>query len=140
MTTHHEGGCLCGAVRYRTTSEPVRVIACHCNTCRLRTGAIYGVGVYFAEDDVEFLGGERRSYQFNSDESGRWVRNEFCANCGTTVSWTLEMRPGMRAIAGGSYDDPRWFTILAHIWTRSARDDMRYAEHVDVFEQALPPA
>ena len=71
-------------------------------------------------------------------ESGRWIRNEFCPQCGTTVSWTLEMRPGLRAIAGGSLDDPNWYTIAAHIWTRSARPDMCYPDHVEVHEQALP--
>ena len=140
MTTLQlEGGCQCGAVRYRTSDQPVRVIACHCSTCKLRTGAPYGIGVYLNDKDVEFTQGSMRTFEFRSDESGRWLRNEFCERCGTAVSWTLEMRPGLRAIAGGTYDDPNWFKIQAHIWTRSARDDMRYPDHVDVFEQALPP-
>ena len=101
------------------------------------TGAAYGVGVYFDDDDVEFTRGTTKTYEFHSDESGRWIKNEFCATCGTTVTWTLELRPGLRAIAGGTYDDPTWFTVQAHIWTRSARDDMRYPEHVDVFGKAL---
>ncbi len=137
----HEGGCLCGGVRFRTTNKPVRVLACHCTTCKQRTGAAYGVGVYFAERDVEFTDGDTASYELRSDTSGRWIRkrNEFCRRCGTTVSWTLEMRPGVRGIAGGSFDDPHWFQIQAHIWTRSARSDMRYSDDVQVHEQALPP-
>ena len=79
------------------------------------------------------------TYEFHSDESGRWLRNEFCNTCGTKVSWTLEMRPGLRAIAGGTYDNPNWFDVLAHIWTRSARPDMSYPDHIKVFEKALPP-
>ncbi len=47
------------------------------------------------------------------------------------------MRPGLRAIAGGSYDDPNWFELAAHIWTRSARSDMRYPENMKVCEEAL---
>ena len=31
---------------------------------------------------------------------------EFCLNCGGTVTWTAEALPGLRAIAGGSFDDP----------------------------------
>lgn len=135
-----EGGCQCGAVRYRTTDRPKRVLACHCASCKHRTGAAYGIGVYFDDNDVEVTRGELRTYEFRSDESGRWIRNEFCEACGTTVTWILELRPGLRAVAGGTYDDPDWFGVQAHIWTRSARGDMRYPEHVDVFEKALPPA
>jgi len=134
---NNAGGCQCGAVRFVTKGEPVRAMACHCATCKLRTGSPYGIGVYFEESAVEFSQGELHSYQFESDTTGRWIRNEFCAKCGSAVSWTLEMRPGMRAIAGGSYDDPSWFEIAAHIWTRSARPDMCYPDNMHVCEEAL---
>jgi len=131
------GGCLCGAVRYRTTMSPVRVLACHCTTCKQRTGAAFGIGVYFNEGEIEFTAGKTDSYQFHSDESGRWIKNYFCTQCGTTVSWKTEMRPGLQAIAGGSYDDPSWFSIEAHIWTQSACNGISFPEEVDVHEQAL---
>ncbi len=131
------GGCLCGAVRFETSDNPVRAIACHCTTCKLRSGSPYGIGVYFEDNNVEFTQGKLLSYQFKSDTTGRWIRNEFCSKCGSTISWTLEMRPGLRAIAGGSYDDPNWFELAAHIWTRSARSDMRYPENMKVCEEAL---
>lgn len=134
----HEGGCLCGAVRYRTVGEPVRAMACHCGTCRRRSGSVFAVGVYFEESQVTITQGELRSYEFHSSESGRWFRNEFCVQCGSTVTWTLEMRPGIRGVAGGSFDDHHWFDLSTHIWTENARADMRYADHVDVVAKALP--
>lgn len=135
--TQHEGGCLCGAVRFRTTGNPVRSMACHCTTCKQRSGSPYGVGVYFNEDQVEFLAGTLQHYQFESDTSGRWIRNEFCSVCGSAVTWTTQMRPGLRAIAGGSFDNPDWYDIEAHIWTRSARPDMRYPDNMPLHEEAL---
>jgi len=132
------GGCQCGAVRFESSGEPVRAMGCHCTSCKLRTGAPYGVGVYFKEEQVQFLQGDVQHFQHASDTTGRWIRNEFCGQCGSTVSWTLEMRPGLRAIAGGAYDDPDWYTIEAHIWTRSARSDMCYATDMPVHEKALP--
>lgn len=139
MTNKNQtGGCQCGAVRFRTTDIPKRVIACHCTTCKQRTGAAYGIGVYLADEDVEFTQGTLKSFEFRSDESNRWLRHEFCENCGSTVSWTLEFRPGLRGMAGGAYDDPDWFTINAHIWTQSARGDMCYPDDMEVHEQALP--
>jgi len=137
MTTTHEGGCQCGAVRFRTSAEPQRVIVCHCATCKQRTGAAYGIGLYFNEADIEFLQGKMRTFEFYSDESKRWLRNEFCENCGSAVTWTLELRPGLRAIAGGAYDNPDWFEIPTHIWTRSARSDMCYPDHVKQYEKAI---
>jgi len=136
VSTQH-GGCQCGAVRFATTESPVRAMACHCTTCKLRSGSPYGVGVYFNEDDVTMNQVDLGSYQFKSDTTGRWIRNEFCLNCGSAVSWTLEMRPGLRAIAGGAYDNPSWFAIDAHIWTRSARQDMCYPSDMPVHEEGL---
>ena len=113
-------------------------MACHCSGCKKRTGSAFGIGIYFNDNEVEFSGIERGSYQFESDTTGRWIRNEFCPQCATTVSWTLEMRPGLRAIAGGTFDDPRWFTLESHIWTRSACNAILYPDDVGVFEKALP--
>ena len=134
------GGCQCGAVRFRTTDTPARVIACHCTTCKQRTGAAYGIGVYFAEADVDIYQGRLRTYEFRSDESGRWIRHEFCEVCGSAISWTLEMRPGVRGMAGGCYDDTDWYRVDGHIWTQSARSDMCYPPQMAVYEKALPPA
>ncbi len=134
----HQGGCQCGAVRFATSDQPARVIACHCRTCKQRTGGAYGIGVYFDESDVEILQGELGIFEFHSAESGRWLRNEFCPKCGCTVTWTLELRPGVRGIAGGNYDNPNWFDIQAHIWTESARPDMQYPDSVVVHEKAIP--
>jgi len=134
----HAGGCQCGAVRFETSGDPVRAMGCHCTTCKLRTGAPYGIGVYFEDHQVKLLQGDVRYFQFESDTTGRWIKNEFCPLCASTVLWTLEMRPGLRAVAGGAYDDPDWYTVEAHIWTRSARSDMCYAENMKVYEKALP--
>jgi hypothetical protein len=36
------GGCLCGAVRFRVTAEPLAAYYCHCSMCRKISGSIYG--------------------------------------------------------------------------------------------------
>ncbi len=131
------GGCQCGAIRFSTSDTPVRTIACHCTTCKLRSGSPYGVGVYFNDKDVEITQGDIHTFEFRSDTTGRWIKNEFCPSCGSCISWTLEMRPGLRAVAGGSFDNPNWYEIEAHIWTRSARSDMRYPDGMLIHEESL---
>jgi len=120
MTGIHEGGCLCGAVRYRVTNAPAGTGACHCKFCQRRTGSAFGIGAYFRQEDVAITRGVLTSYEYRSDESGRWLRMEFCPTCGTTVTWTFELLPGTRAVAGGTFDDPSWLKIEWHSWLRSA--------------------
>jgi hypothetical protein len=136
-----EGGCLCGAVRYRVRNAPFRTSVCHCKFCQRRTGSAFGVGVYFKKDDFELLRGELKSYEHRSDESGRWLRMEFCPKCGTTVTWTLELFPDGRGVAGGSFDDSSWLEIERQTWTRSRQHWLPLAADIEAFEKsAIQPS
>lgn len=132
----HEGGCLCGAVRYRVRGEPVRSSACHCTYCQKRTGSAFGVGAYFGAADVEITRGRLTAYEHRSDESGRWLRNEFCPVCGVIVTWTAEAMPGLRAIAGGTLDDPKRLRIARHGWTRSKHPWVVLPPGAEVYEKS----
>lgn len=131
MAEIHEGGCLCGAVRYRVVGNPIEALICHCTLCQRRTGSAFGISIYFDEKDVAITHGVLNTYEYRSDESHRWIKTEFCPTCGTTVTWTAEELPGGRGIAGGTFDDPNWFTISRHYWTRSAQHWMVYPAGVE---------
>jgi hypothetical protein len=115
----HEGGCLCADIRYRVRGRPVRAFACHCRFCQRRTSTALGVVTFFPREDVEFSGRPRASYQTTSDESGRCVTLDFCPRCGTNVGAALEHLPAEYVVSGGTFDDPNWFVLSKHIWTRS---------------------
>ena len=134
MADIHEGGCVCGAVRYKTSGPPKRVSACACTWCQKRTGSAFGLSVYFDQNDVEFLQGSLRKYRLTSDARRR-VESEFCAVCGTTVTFTLELRPGLRGIAGGTFDQPTfWYHLERFGYTRSKPDWMQIPEGLEVFD------
>ena len=135
MNALHEGGCACGSVRYRVQGEPEICQICHCRFCQRRTGSAFGTVAYFAEDRVTLLNGVLTDYEHRSDETGRWLRTEFCPVCGTTVTHTTELRPGLRGIAAGTLDDPDWFRIDRHIWSRSARPWVSIPDGVEVYEK-----
>jgi hypothetical protein len=133
MDRVHEGGCACGAVRYRVHGEPTVGLVCHCRFCQRRLGSAFAVIAYFDERAVEITRGELASCEHRSDETARWLRMEFCPSCGTTITHTAEVRPGWRGVAGGTFDDPGWFRIERHIWTRSARPWVVIPADVDVY-------
>ena len=50
------GGCVCGAVRFRTTAETSRITICHCTWCQRCTGTAFGTEVVFNSDEVGITG------------------------------------------------------------------------------------
>ena len=140
MPEVHEGGCLCGAIRYRANGNPRRGTACHCTFCQRSTGGALSIHAWFDEQNVEFTGEELATYEQRSDESNYWLRLHFCNRCATTVMLTLEKAPGICLISGGTLDDPNSFKIDTHVWTRSAQHWMVFPQNVDCFETSSSAA
>src|SRR4030095_5429421 len=104
----HAGGCMCGAVRFKTTGEPSRVTIYHCTGCQRRTGTAFGTEGVFNSAQSELTGAELARYRLVSDESGRWLEVAFCRRCGTNLGFTLEAVPGVRTLPAGAVDDSTW--------------------------------
>ena len=58
MSDQTEGGCMCGAVRFVATGEPIGVAWCHCQSCRKHSGAPVSVFVAFRRDACTATKGE----------------------------------------------------------------------------------
>ncbi len=134
--THH-GGCACGAVRYAVHTKPVLGTVCHCRFCQRRLASAFAVMASFPEDSVEILQGQLLTREHHSDVSGRWLRMEFCPTCGTTICHTAELRPGLRTIAAGTFDEPGWFTIDRHIWVQSKLPWVVIPDGVATYQQGF---
>ena len=133
MSEIHEGGCLCGNVRYRTTGQPLRTLVCHCTFCQKFTGSSYNVESMFPEESVAFSGAPTSQYNHPTDDGSRQAHINFCGNCGTTVSLTFDRSPGIRCISRGTFDDPNWVSVTANIWTRSAQGGVALPANIDCF-------
>src|SRR4051812_15509689 len=105
----NRGGCLCGAVRYATSSEPVLVTYCHCKFCQRATGSAYLVEPIFAKASFETTCGDSATYAQVSAGSGKRVTINFCATCGTKLFLEFERFPEVFGVFGGTFDDPNWF-------------------------------
>lgn len=138
MSEIREGGCLCGAIRYRVRGKPQRVTACHCTFCQRRTGGALSIHVWFDEKDITLLGNEPATYEQRSDESNYYLRLHFCSRCATTVMLTLEKRPNFRLITGGTLDNPKGVEVDFHVWRRSAQPWVHLPSDATAFEGASP--
>ena len=92
MPEVHEGGCLCGALRYRASGPPMRTTVCHCAFCQRVTGSAFGLWATYSKQEVA-ISGQFSTYEHRSDESGRWIKMEFCPRCGTIMVATFELSP-----------------------------------------------
>lgn len=139
MSNIHEGGCLCGDVRYRTTAEPLRVTICHCSFCQRLTGSGFLVEPIFRTQDVEFSGIPARRYDHRSDSSHKRVTVNFCGRCGTSVYLDFERFPDILGLCGGTFDDPNWLDHsqgkCRHIFTRSAQEGVVLPAGVDTYKE-----
>lgn len=139
MSDTHLGGCACGAVRYRVQGQPVLGTVCHCRFCQRRLASAFALLATFPEASVELLQGTPVEREHRSDVSGRWLRMSFCPACGTTVSHTAEIRPGMRTIAAGTFDDPGWFPVHRHIWVQSKLPWVTVPDGVEIYARGYVP-
>jgi hypothetical protein len=134
MTDLHDGGCLCGTLRYRIIGAPARGNVCHCRFCQRLTGSAFLVEPVFLKPQVSFTVGAPRTYDHRG-EHGRILRLYFCGHCSVKVGLTFERFPDHFGICGGTFDDPQWFQPTRHIFTTYAVPWMRYPEAVDCFAE-----
>ena len=133
--TEHRASCQCGAVQVASSVDPDFALACNCVACQKKTGAPFGSGAFFKKADVQ-ISGDAWKYTRNAD-TGRELTNHFCPNCGTTVYWTLEMRPDHVAVGLGSFDTkaPGPFRV---IWAGMKHDWVEFPDDMEVLEGASP--
>ena len=109
------GGCLCGAVRYRSQAEPVMQVICHCKTCQKNSGSAFSMNVAVPQDSLELEGDEPRGYEDRSGSSGQPFYRQYCAKCGSQVYSHGAAYGALAFIKAGTLDDATWLTPTVHI-------------------------
>ena len=108
---HIEGGCLCGAVRFRAAGAPLSSVICHCRTCR-RAGAAPSVAwLTFDRGSVEVIRGAPRPFA-----SSPGVVRTFCADCGSPLTYANDARPNVIDVTTMSLDDESLFPPTQEEW------------------------
>jgi hypothetical protein len=132
-TKPFEGGCLCGAIRYRATAAPVRGVICHCTMCRKHSGAPALAFMHFPINQFEWVLGNPTRYQ-----SSAFAQRGFCSNCGSTLTMHEDVLADRVQIAVGSLDQPERVRIDDHVWTEMQLPWFQIADQLPRFVQSSP--
>jgi hypothetical protein len=112
-----EGGCACGAVRYRLGDAPMFVHCCHCRDCQRQTGSAFVINLLIERERVDILADTPRAVDVPRDD-GSVQRIYRCPNCQVAL-FSEYGRPQVLFVRAGTLDDPTDITPDVHIYTRS---------------------
>lgn len=115
----HQGGCLCGQVRFTANAEPLGARACWCRDCQRIASGSATVNVLFPAEAVTYSG-EITTFSMVAD-SGNTVERGFCPKCGAQMYSKTVIGPAQpMRVRAGTLDDPEICPPTALIWTDSA--------------------
>jgi len=80
MSTSSDGGCRCGAVRFRVTAPPMLTMACHCTGCQRMSSSAFSLSAAYPSDAFAVTQGEPVIGGLRGDE----IHHFFCGAC---MSW-----------------------------------------------------
>jgi len=134
MAGNLEGGCTCGAVRYRLTDAPMFVHCCHCTTCQTETGSAFVLNALIESDRVETIAGAPEPLMTPS-ESGRGQQIWRCPDCKIAL-WSNYGGAAdiLRFVRIGTLDEPGALPPDVHIYTRSKLPWVRLPDGAPAFE------
>ena len=130
-----EGGCRCGAVRYRAEGEPAHHAVCHCRDCQMASGAPMVAWLAMPSEGFAVTRGEVASYTAPSGST-----RQFCAQCGTPLFFVNEaVLPGIVDIQSVTLDDPDSVSPQAQIQIAERRVWVEKLDDLPRFERFPGP-
>lgn len=137
-----EGGCDCGAIRYRMTTAPLFVHACHCRWCQRESGAAFALNAMIESDRLEILRGTPTFVDLPS-ASGSGQRVARCPQCWIALwSHYAGTGPLVSFVRVGTLDQPdiappdiHIFTSTKQPWLQLPPDARAVPEYYDMNEE-----
>ena len=130
-----EGGCLCGALRYRIEGEPLVSSTCQCRSCRRAAAAAIVPWITVNSERFAFTVGQ--PLEFNSSPP---VMRTFCGRCGTQLTYRNTGYAGKIDVTTCSLDDPDAFPPVGHLWTSHKLSWVKLADGLPCLEEGWSPS
>lgn len=134
-----KGGCSCGAVRYRMTTQPMIVHCCHCSWCQRETGSAFVINAVIESDRLMVDG--TPDYVVTPSESGKGQEIARCPTCRVAL-WSHYSNSGRRSafVRVGTLDDPANCPPDVHIFTSSKQPWVILPKGAKAFAEFYPSA
>jgi hypothetical protein len=127
------GGCLCGAVRFRVTAEPLVAYYCHCTKCQKNTSSAFVTSATVPIGAFQFTKGKPRAY-----ESSPGIVRLFCGDCGTPLGLRAMADPKLTTFRLGCLDDPNAVKPEFHLHTSSQISWCQIADDLPHYPRSAP--
>jgi hypothetical protein len=139
-TSHIEGGCTCGFVRYRMGVGPLFVHCCHCRWCQRETGSAFVLNAMIEAERVELSGGRVEAI-VTPTLSGKGQTISRCPACWIAL-WSNYAGAGdaIRFVRVGTLDEPDRLPPDIHIFTASKQPWVTLAPGIPAVKEFYRPA
>jgi len=127
------GGCLCGAIRFEVTADPIATYYCHCSMCRRASGSMFQIGATVPIEGFEFVKGGPTAY-----ESPPGSLRKFCGVCGSQLVNMVAKDPKLVEFQLGCLDDLENIKPELHMHTSSQASWFKVADELPRFEEGAP--
>lgn len=133
MTTQSlEGGCFCGAIRYRVAGPEKFACFCHCESCQRAAGAPVVAWATYTRQSFDVTRGEMHWHH-----SSPGVTRGICSSCGSSITYENRNRKGEIDVTLNSLDDPGLPALRAHIWTEDAQPWLVVDDGLPVYKKNI---
>jgi len=129
-----EGGCLCGAVRYRVSLPPLDSGYCHCRLCQKSSGGPVQASAEIPLAGFALIRGALKAYR----SSATAVRH-FCPDCGSQITFRAAVDPAYVSVNTPTLDRPEALPPRRHIWCESRIAWFETADELPRHDRDGPP-
>ena len=130
------GSCLCGAVTYTSSADPLFTAVCHCADCQKQTGTAFSVVVGVPSDAFK-VDGELSEHTPVGGDSDLDTHRHFCGACGSPVVSYADAMPGVAIVKAGTLNDTSWLTPQIEVWHSRAQPWLAAEGERPVFERSI---
>ena len=138
MTAPFSGGCVCQAVRYDVSAEPLAVMNCHCRACQYASGGSHTTAVVVPRAAFRLTKGTPKRYSSKGD-SGREVHRFFCGECGSPL-FSEPPNELIYVVKAATLDDPSWLKPRGALYVSEAQPWAPIDSGLPIFEKMPPGA